>query len=295
MCTFIIIIEQVLLYVPLICGAYIVLSLMKIPDLSLQSSFVVGAVCAGSMLTYSRAIHPGMSAGLAIIASLVGGALVGLICSIITQVGRIPHLLSTIITIGICYGAVLYALNGASRTYAYNPLANVLVIKGYSELGIMLVIAGGVLACLAYFLRTQLGYACAVYGDNPLFLHHYGMATRYVFIMGSIMGNALAGLSGYLFAQSSGFVDVTMGADVVLLCITTLMIGKLVLRIPRPLTLIVPMAGLVLYCMLQQILLKLHLNPQYFAGVYALMILGIALYVFSSYHRRPPTHDHLGV
>lgn len=295
MCTLIVIIEQVLLYIPLICGAYIVLSLMKIPDLSLQSSFVIGAVCASSMLAYAVKIQPGMSAGLAIIASIVGGALVGLISSAITQVGRIPHLLSSIITIGICYGAVLYALNGASRTYAHNPLAKLLVIDGYPELGAMLVITGGVLVCVACFLRTQLGYACAAYGDNPLFLHHYGMATRYVFIMGSIIGNALAGLSGYLFAQSSGFVDVTMGTDVVLLCITTLMIGKLVLRIPKPLTLVVPIAGLVLYCALQQVLLKLYLNPQYFSGVQALTILGIALYVFSNHNRRPSAHDHLGV
>lgn len=295
MCTLIVITEQVLLYIPLICGAYIVLSLMKIPDLSLQSSFVIGAVCASSVLAYVVKIQPGMSAGLAIIASVVGGALVGLISSAITQVGRIPHLLSSIITMGICYGVTLYALNGSSRTYAGNPLAKLLVIDGYPELGAMLMITGVVLVCMAHFLRTQLGHACAVYGDNPLFLRHYGMASRYVFIIGSVIGNAMAGLSGYLFAQSSGFVDVTMGTDVVLLCITTLMIGRLVLRIPRPLTLIVPVAGLVLYCALQQALLKLRLNPQYFAGVQALMILGIALYVFSSYDRRPPAHDHLGV
>ena len=50
--------------------------------------------------------------------------------------------------------------------------------------------------------------------------------------MGVILGHGFAGISGFLFAQASGFVDLTMNFGIILLCLTALMVGKLISRIP---------------------------------------------------------------
>ena len=42
--TVLIILEQVLLHFPLILGAYISISLLKVPDLSLESAYVCDAI-----------------------------------------------------------------------------------------------------------------------------------------------------------------------------------------------------------------------------------------------------------
>ena len=43
--TLLVTLEQTLLYVPLVVGGYISISLMKVPDLSLESAFIFGATC----------------------------------------------------------------------------------------------------------------------------------------------------------------------------------------------------------------------------------------------------------
>ena len=48
--TLIIIIEQVFLYVPLVCGAYISIALMKVPDLSIEAAYVFGAIVGSKVI-----------------------------------------------------------------------------------------------------------------------------------------------------------------------------------------------------------------------------------------------------
>ena len=43
------------------------------------------------------------------------------------------------------------------------------------------------------------------------------------------ISNGLAGFSGALAAQSNNFVDIEMGARLVLLCITAIILGKLII------------------------------------------------------------------
>ncbi len=41
---FLVVLEQSLLHIPLVIGAYVSLSLLKVPDLSIESAYVVGAI-----------------------------------------------------------------------------------------------------------------------------------------------------------------------------------------------------------------------------------------------------------
>ena len=82
--------------------------------------------------------------------------------------------------------------------------------------------------------RTQIGYSYAVYGNNPQFFRNYGISTSFVFITGIMIANALAGLSGYLFAQSNSFIELNMGLGKALLCITALILGKSLVRTKKP-------------------------------------------------------------
>src|SRR5579871_1449054 len=99
--TLLIITEQALMHFPLILGAYITVSLMKLPDLSIESAYVFGAICAAKMVPLCA--HLPLPFAIAIImgTSMVAGACVGLFSSLLTHKARIPHLLSSIITIGI--------------------------------------------------------------------------------------------------------------------------------------------------------------------------------------------------
>jgi ABC-type uncharacterized transport system permease subunit len=54
--TLLIILEQCLIHVPLLLGAYITISLMKLPDLSIESAYVSGAITGAYVVAMTSAM-----------------------------------------------------------------------------------------------------------------------------------------------------------------------------------------------------------------------------------------------
>jgi ABC-type uncharacterized transport system permease subunit len=136
----------------------------------------------------------------------------------------------------------------------------------------------GIIISLIFFLlfRTQLGYAYAIYGNNPRFFKNYGISTIFVFISGIMIANGCAGLSGYLFAQSNNFVELNMAVGKALLCITALIIGKFFIY-TSVFSVCIPIIGTFFYFSLQQLLLKVGFNLTYFTAVQAAVVMVLLL------------------
>lgn len=289
-----IILEQSMLHMPLIIGAYISFSLLKVPDLSIESAYVVGALCGACAVMGTAHMAIGIQLISVLCASLIGGALVGLTSSMLTQKGNFPHLLSCIVTFGLFHGFnQLIVPTYMSLHHVRNPLQLISITARYPELPILIMIGCVVIVLIYLLFRTQLGYAFAVYGNNPLFFRNYGISTSFIFVMGVALANALAGLSGYLFAQSNNFVELNMGLGKALSCITALILGKSLSDRKAPFSIVIPIIATSAYFTLQQALLKLGFNLTYFMAVQAFMVLCILLY---TYHKHPRlSHDNLGV
>src|SRR5581483_9899780 len=265
MTTLLIIVEQALLHMPLMLGAYLSISLMKVPDLSIESAYVFGAILGAQTVVFTSGFPLIISLVLAVGVSLIGGCTVGVISSLLSTKAGLPHLLSSIVTIGLFHGINQAVLNGSYlslSTYA-NPLTISALMPENPELLTLALLAGILVISGALVLHTQLGYSLAVFGDNPGFFVNYAISQRYVFCTGIIISNALAGLSGYLFAQSNGFVETGMGISKPLLCISTLIMGKTVLHLYHRMSIFVPLVGCVAYFSLQQFLLKVGFNLKY--------------------------------
>src|SRR5690242_12094738 len=101
---FLIVFEFSLLYMPLLFGVYLSFSLMKTPDLSIETAYLFGALFAFFTVQYLHEYPLPVLFFAALGSSMVGGACVGMTSSMITQYGKIPHLLSAIITFGLYHG-----------------------------------------------------------------------------------------------------------------------------------------------------------------------------------------------
>lgn len=288
-----IIIEQTLLHVPLMLGAYISISLMKVPDLSIESAYVFGAMLGYQSLGIVSNLPAAISLPIVIIGSLLGGALVGITSSVLTQKAHLPHLLSAILTFGIFHGFTQLVGNAYASfsTYPTNPLSMLPLVARHPEFMVLAIIGCIFTGLGIFFFRTQLGYALAAYGNNSQFFKHYGISTAYVFIVGIMISNALSGLSGYLFAQSNGFVELTMGYGKALLCITALILGKTFIR-STVLSVLIPLLGVIAYFVLQQLLLKVGFNLKYFTALQSVVVLIVLMLRYKKTHRAA---DHLGV
>jgi len=273
------VIEQTLIYLPIVCGSYISLSLMKVPDLALESAFVFGAITATTSLTLCPPMPLIALIVIILVASALGGMLVGFVSSCMVQHGNIPSLLASILTIGLFHGISLATLQGTYRSLNQlpNPLTALLVIYGKPEIMMLALISGIIIAFLYYLFKTQLGFALCIYGNNPFFFSYFHQSTSYVYISGLALANACAGISGYLFAQTNGFVEVNMGFGIVLLCITALIMGKTIIPTSHAF-IVIPVLGLFLYTLLQQLLLRAGVTSAYFTMIRAALVLLLVLY-----------------
>jgi len=289
------ILESCALYIPLMIGAYITFSLMKIPYFSIETSFVTGAIIASKMLVYMHD-YPLIITLIAVCStSIVGGCLIGIITACITTIGKIPHLLANVITIGIGYGINLFLLQGSYQSLAH--LKNPLILMSDSqnpELAVLVLISVGIIILCYLFLKTQLGMCIKIYGNNSLFFKHYAISTSYIVSCGEIIASGLAGLSGYFIAQSSGFIDVNAGNGLTLFCLTALILGKTFLSRHNANSFMMPLAGLIIYTFLQQCIISSGVDLKYFTLIQSLIITAILIKKYRHTEQRT-TSETLGV
>lgn len=269
------ILEQALIALPLVIGAYFTLSLLKLPDFSIESAYLFGAVFAF--------LAKDLPLPFILLSAMCGGMIVGMLVSFLNQFLHIPFLLAAIIVNGIFHGMTQYLLGTSVKSFQMAiPL---------QEITFLCLIALALLFILRFVMRSQLGYSWAIYGNNPNFFHNHAISSRYVVFSGVMSGHACAGISGFLFAQSNGFVDLTMNFGAILLCLTAMMIGKLLISTQRP-NLLMPLIGIVAFFVIQQSLLRMGLNLKYFNAFQALFILTI---LTIGHRKKTLTFDHLGV
>lgn len=275
----IIFIEQVALYIPLVVGAYCSLFLMKLPDISIEASFIFGALCSVKVV---ECMGMTTSSGflLGCIVAACAGATVGALVSFFTQKYKVPYLLSAIVCIGLVHG--LYQLILGTSHYSLTTskvlLRLVPLVSQFPEFYTLGVVALFAIASMYLFLKTQLGVSCAVYGDNPGFFKNYRVSTHFVVILGVMISNAYAGVAGYCTALMNGFVDTSMGLGIPLLIITALMLGSYTLRSSKPINVLVPVCGVAVYIAIQQILVSLGFGSRYFTMIQACIVLGILVF-----------------
>jgi len=248
--------EQTLIMLPLVFGGYLTLSLLKLPDFSVESAFLFGAVAAF--------LARELSLPIVLLSAIGGGMVVGCTVTFLNQFLHIPYLIAAIITNGLFHGLTQYAL-GTSVASFHLPQA-------INEVQLALAIAIALVTFLFFALKTEAGMSLAIFGNNPAFFANHNMSGRFVVIFGVLLGHALAGISGFLFALSNGFVDLTMNFGILLLSLSALMLGKLALKRAKP-AIIVPILGVIAFFVMQQLLLHLGMNLKYYNAFQAIFVL----------------------
>ncbi|MEM7796177.1 MAG: ABC transporter permease [Cyanobacteria bacterium P01_C01_bin.118] len=247
-------IETGLLYGFLSLGVYLSFRVLKFPDLTVDGSFPLGAAVVATLIT--RGVNPWIATGVAMIA----GALAGLCTAILSVRFNILNLLASILTM-----IALYSINLRIMGRPNVPLLNQPTLFDGLETVvpiwvILLVGLGLTKLALDYFLTSDLGLAMRATGINPVMAGAQGIYTNRLILLGMALSNALASLSGALFAQVNGFADVALGVGTVVVGLATVILGEAIFpsRTVRWATLAV-IAG----CLLYRLAIALALNADF--------------------------------
>jgi len=207
-------------------GVYISYRILDTFDLTVDGSFAFGAVIAGVLLTRGMASFWASAAGF--IAGMLAGALSGMIHR---RLG-VSRLLSGLLVATALYSLDLLVMGGGDISLASTRTLPTQAFalwqwfggpeSGATIFGIevsartlatflaMLPAVGTAVFLVDRFFRTSLGLAMRATGDNAQMARAMGIDDAMVFIAGLAVSNGLVGLSGALFAQYQGFVNIQM-------------------------------------------------------------------------------------
>ena len=250
-----------LLWAIMTIGVYITYRILDIADLSVEGTLPLGAAVACAMIT--RGANP----YLASLCALLAGCAAGLCTGILHTKLKIPALLSGILTMIALYSINLRVMGAPNVSI----LRMNTVFRPLTKLGmtgsVAIIIVGGLCALvlitiLYWFFGTELGSAVRATGNNPRMVRAQGINTDNMKMLGLVLSNGLAALSGAFIAQSQNFGDVQMGAGSIVIGLASLIIGEVLFggrSFYRRLLAVI--LGAVVYRLIIALVLELGMNP----------------------------------
>ena len=221
-------VEQGLIYAILALGVYITYKILDFPDLSVDSTFPLGAAVTATMIT--NGMHPLLT----LPASMLAGALAGAVTGIIHVKCRVRDLLSGIIVMTGLYSLNLRVAQDKANlpifgtdTLFKNGLTAALpdAVADYAPVLILLALVVLCKLCMDWFLRTRAGYLLRAVGDNPTVVTALAKDGGMVKIQGLAIANALVALSGCVMCQYQRFFEISMGTGAIVIGLASVIIG----------------------------------------------------------------------
>ena len=230
------VLEEGLVYAIMALGVYITYKILDFPDLSVDSTFPMGAAIT------AIAIILGLPPLLALPISFLAGALAGCVTGLIHVKLKVRDLLSGIIVMTALYSINLRIAGKANlpifsqETIFDNAFLNRLLPQWLHPYTVALVLAVIVIICkvlLDLYLKTRSGFLLRAVGDNETLVTSLAKDKGSVKILGLAIANGFAALSGSIYCQQKGFFEISMGTGTIVIGLANVIIGtQLFKRIP---------------------------------------------------------------
>lgn len=284
------VLEQGLIYAILALGVYITFKILDFPDMTVDSSFPLGAAVTALMI--SNGIDPLWS----LPASLLAGALAGTITGVIHVRFHVGDLLSGIIVMTGLYSVNLH-IAGRSNVQLFsfdtlfkNPLISGLPagVQVYAPVIVLALLTLLVKLLMDGYLATRSGFLLRATGDNPTLVASLAKDSGRVKILGLAIANGLVALAGCVMCQYQRYFDISMGTGTLVLAVASVIVGTQLLRGLRFLKATTAVVlGSILYKACVALALSLGLSPFDLKLVTAALLLII---IVAGGHRKKGKH-----
>ena len=281
--------EQGLIYGILALGLLITYRILDFPDLTVDSSFPLGAAITALMTVN------GYPPVLSLFAAAAAGAVAGLVTGLIHVRCHVRDLLSGIITMTGLYSINLRIAGKANlpffanATLFKNPFTKSLPawIAPYSTLIIILLIVLAAKLLLDWYLKTKAGFLLRAAGDNASVVTTLARDVGTTKIIGLMIANALVALSGAVMAQHQRSFDISMGTGTMVTGLASVIIGTNLFKnlgLMKSTTMVI--IGSVLYKLCVSAAISCGLEAQDMKLITAVLFLLILIFAQTQFKRK---------
>ena len=239
-------------------------TMLNVCDLSTDGCFTLGAA-VGAIVALNG--HPILSIPLAMLAGVASG----LITALLQTVLGIDSLLAGIvvntglysINIAVMKKSSLLNLNSADTVFSLlKAKLDGTALEGKQTLIIAALAVFLIVLFLSLFLKTKLGLSIRATGNNPDMVKSSSINPIVTTIIGLCIANSFTALSGCLLAQSQKQAEINIGTGMVTVALASRLIGGVFVRRGKiPLRAIGAVIGAVVFRLVYQIAIGLHMPP----------------------------------
>lgn len=224
---------QGLIYALLSYGVYITYSVLDFPDLTVDSSFPLGAAVTAILLL--QGVNPWVT----LLCAAGAGAIAGLCTGLIHVKLKVRDLLAGIITmtalssVNLVLAGSNVTVERAVDTIFTSPLTMTLfgdLSLTTRKLILSLVLAVVVKLILDLYFRTKSGLLLRATGDNGTLVTTLAQNKGNMKILGVVIANALVALCGAVVCQEQRSYSAVMGIGQVVFGLATVIIGISLIR-----------------------------------------------------------------
>lgn len=222
------ILNEGFIYALMALGVYITYSILDFPDLSVDSTFPLGAAVTATLILL------GVPPLATLFLSFFAGALAGMTTGLIHVKLKVRDLLSGIIVMTGLYSINL-AITGnkanlpifSQETIFENEFISSLPegVQEYSTVILLLLIVLVVKVLLDLYMQTRSGYLLRAVGDNETLVTSLAKDKGTVKIIGLALANGLAALAGSVYCQQKGFFEISIGTGTMVMGLASVIIG----------------------------------------------------------------------
>jgi putative ABC transport system permease protein len=264
---------QIIPFIPIALAIVISYSIMRLTDLTLDSSFIGGASIFALLITSNINII------FAILFAMFYGALCGITVGLIQANKKINDLLAGILT-NFMFTSIILIIIGKPNisllnyNNAYTNILNNYPLKGLL-INIFIILL--LISFLFILITSKFGLKIRAIGQNYNLAKNLGINVELYKISGLILTNILATISGILTSLQIGYSDINMGTGVTLTGIAAIIIGyqltkKIKFKNYFNLELVATLIGVFIYFSAINLLLKFDLDPIYLKPILTIIL-----------------------
>lgn len=266
---------QALCFGPLALGLYLSMKIFRIPDITSDGSYTLGAVITALGLV------KGYPLPVTCLLAMLAGAGAGCLTALVHTRLKINPLLAGILVMTALYSVNLTLLGRSNIPLLnYSGLFTVITIFTSADsnaLFILVLMAIAVLAGMSFMLRSDFGLAMRATGESESMIRALGVNTDRMKLFGLAIANGLVALSGCLIAQFQGFTDINMGIGIVISGLGSVIIGESLIALLRVsdtgISLLFVMGGAIIFQLILALTLALGVDANLLKLVTALLVL----------------------
>lgn len=222
------VLNEGLIYALMALGVYITYTILDFPDLSVDSTFPMGAAVTATL------ILAGLPPFLTLFIAFAAGALAGMATGLIHVKLKVRDLLSGIIVMTALYSLNLRITGDKANLpiFSKDTIFDNEFVYGlpspfgeFSTVIILLLIVVIVKVLLDLYMKTRSGYLLRAVGDNETLVTSLAKDKGSVKILGLALANGLAALSGAVYCQQKGFFEISVGTGTIVMGLASVIIG----------------------------------------------------------------------